>query len=83
VLLDDSGFLVDQDDHLEIEALQRMARREVLVVTRGVPMLNWLALVLKMTQMLPEGLRKRKVSHGISISVKRLELAHHHDCSKM
>lgn len=40
-------------------------------------MLNWLASALKMSWMSPEEILKRKVSHGINISVKRLELLRH------
>jgi len=54
-----------------------MARKEGRLVTRRVLMLNWLASALKMSWMSPEEILKRKVSHGINISVKRLELLRH------
>jgi len=81
---DGSGaYLVDQDDHLEIGALQRMVRKEDQLVMMAVLMLNWLALLLKMRWMLPGGLRKRKASHGISILVRKLEFLHRQGYLKM
>jgi len=84
LLLGGSGaYLADQDDHPEIGALQRMARKEDQLVMMAVPMLNWLTLLLKMRWMSPGGLRKRKASHGISISVRRSEFLHRQGCLKM
>ena len=83
LLSDDSGSLAASDDRLQIGALLRMVRKEGQLVMMGLLMPSWLALVLKTTQMLQERIPKRKVSRGISISAKRLELLHHHGYLKM